>query len=379
MTRPGPMRGAATSVVATLAGSASAVGEALAGLPPAVRCVEVRADLCGDIDPQSLRRHFDGDLLYTLRSIADGGRCADPEHRRRERLCAAADCYDLVDLEVDRDLDATLLDRIAPPRRVLSWHGPATDLEGLCRRFGQMAATEARLYRLAPAASTLGEALVPLRLLSTIGRGDVTAYARGPAGMWTRVLAPRFGTPVAFATLDLPADAGGPVGGLPGGGSPVGGPPDGELPVARLLAHYPLQALSGVEEVYGIIGASVAKSLTPLVNNTAYRSLGLPALFLPFPTGELPQSLAELRTGLDELDLPLKGATVTSPHKEAALSLAAEATPLARRAGAASLVVRRAEGWWVDTEAAGVVATLAGRGVEVAGRRAAVIGCGGGG
>ncbi|HEX4811574.1 MAG TPA: type I 3-dehydroquinate dehydratase [Nonomuraea sp.] len=347
------------SVVATLAGWPIAGG----GAEPvasgrAARCLEVRADLAGDVDPVALRGVFSGGLLYTLRSAAEGGRCADPPDRRRARLLAAADRYDVVELEA-RDLHPDVLDAIAPERRVIAWHGRARGLADLRRRFEAMAGVPARLYRLGAAADSPGQALVPLLLLRSLGRTDVTAYACGQAGAWTRIVAARFGAPVLFGTLD---------------GEPV----DGAPPLRRLLTDYPRQVLSGAERLYGIFGASTTRSLAPLVYNTAYRSLGLPALYVPFDTDDLGRAVGELAPGLDRLGLPLAGATVVAPHKDAALALAAEASPLARRAAAASLLVRTRAGWRADTEAAGVVATL-GQAVEPAGRRVAVVGCGGGG
>ena len=337
------------SVVATLAGRPAAGGAGLADLGRKVRCLEVRADLAGDVDPAPLRRGFSGSLLYTLRSAAEGGCCADPPERRRVRLLAAADHYDFVDLEASRDLHVDVLDRIPPERRVISWHGPATGLAGLRRRFDSLAAVAAGLYRLGAHAESQAQALVPLLLLKSLARGDVTAYAGGPAGTWTRVVAARFGAPVVFGRLDDPPAAA------------VQAPADGEPPLHRLLADYPHQVLSRAERLYGIIGASPMMSLAPLVYNTAYRSLGLPALYVPFSTDDLRRSLDELKPGLDRLGLPLSGATVVAPHKDAALALATEASPLARRAAAASLLVRTESGWRADTEAAGVVATLASR------------------
>jgi 3-dehydroquinate dehydratase / shikimate dehydrogenase len=336
--------------------------------PPAVRYVEVRADLAGDLTPDSLRAHISGALLYTLRSTGAGGGCADPTDRRRARLIAAADRYDYVDLEVDRDLHPDVLAAIPPERRVLSWHGSAADLTQLRRRLVVMTAVKAHLYRLVPRAETLAQAALPLRLLKSIGRDDVMAYAHGPAGTWTRVLTAKYGAPVAPGRVEVPA--------VVGGGAP---PPDGEMPLPRLLADYPDRLVSRAKRLYGIIGASTTLSLASLVHNTAYRSLDLPAVFLPFSTQELQGSLDELSAQLDDLGLPLRGATVVRPHKDTALALAVHTSPMARRARAASLLIRGPGGWWADNEAAGVVATLTGKGVAVAGRRIAVIGVGGAG
>ncbi|HKN98571.1 MAG TPA: type I 3-dehydroquinate dehydratase [Pseudonocardiaceae bacterium] len=353
-------------VVATLAYRPDIASEALAALAPDVRCVEVRADLIGDVDPTWLRGKFPGGLIYTLRSEAEGGRCADTGAARERRLVTAAEHYDYVDLEADRDLRPDVLDRIPPERRILTWQGPATDLAGLRHRLDRLTAVGAHRYRLAPKADTVAQALVPLLLLKSAGRDDVVAVARGLAGTFTHVLTARFGAPVVSGWLDSPARRGDP-------------PADGEIPLHRLLADYPLHALSRVEQLYGIIGGSTIMGLSPLVHYTSYRSLGMPALFLPFNTDELTNSLADLRSGFDELGLPLLGATVIRPHKEAGIALATEATPTARRSGSANLLVRKRSGWWADSEADGVVGALTSRRITLADRDVAIIGCGGAG
>ncbi|MQA95194.1 MAG: type I 3-dehydroquinate dehydratase [Streptosporangiales bacterium] len=352
------------ALVASVAGPLTAPAAAHGRLPAEVRYVEVRADLAGDVGPQP--GDVPGGTIYTLRSTAEGGGCADPPVRRRERLIAAADRYAYVDLEAARDLHPAVLDRISPERRVISWHGPATTLDGLRHRFGALTTVGARLYRLGPAAHTMAQALVPLLLLRSLGRDDVTAYARGPIASWTRLLAARYGAPLIFGRI--PEDPPGPTGGA-----------DGELPLRRLLTDYPPQVLTGADRLYGIIGSATAGSLCPMAHNSAYAALGIPALFLPFSTDQLANPLAELRAGFDALALPLEALAVIAPHKDAAFALAAGATPFAFRAGAASLLVRGGDGWWADTESAGVVATLKNRRVRVNHRRVAVIGCGGGG
>ncbi|MGH3387574.1 MAG: hypothetical protein ACRDOO_01700 [Actinomadura sp.] len=78
------------SVVATLTDRSAASGTAWDRPPadslPEVSCVEVRADLAGEIGAGALRSALPGAaLLYTLRSDAEGGGCADPAERRQDR------------------------------------------------------------------------------------------------------------------------------------------------------------------------------------------------------------------------------------------------------------------------------------------------------
>ena len=84
--------------------------------------------------------------------------------------------------------------------------------------------------------------------------------------------------------------------------------------------------------------------------------------------------------GLSALGISLGGLTVASPHKEAALGVAAKVSAIARRAESANLLVRDQNCWKADTTDPEVTfAARAEFGVALDHRRAAVIGCGGAG
>jgi 3-dehydroquinate dehydratase/shikimate dehydrogenase len=323
--------------------------------------LEIRADLTGDLDPENLRRHIDGELIYSLRSIQAGGAFTGGPAERARRLLSAASKYDLVDLEVDTDLTPELLTALPPHRRRICWYGPGRDYLALAAVFGRMAATPARLYLLAPEAETVEHAMAPLHLLRLLGRTDVTAFATGELGVASRLLAPWFGAPVVF-------------GGLGHNGA------HGLLTVERLLRDYPFPALPPLENLFGIVGSRVGESHSPRLHNAGYRALGLPALFLPLHTNEFSSAWRATCTEFDRLGIPFGGATVVAPFKEDALRLADTHSLEATATGAANLLVRKASGTRAyTTDPIGVTGALRAAGIPLAGRKAAVVGCGGAG
>ena len=104
-------------VVASLTEPPAADGSDLKALAGAADWLEVRADLVGDLDPDWLRSHFPGEILYTLRSAFEGGAFEGPREARLRRIGEAAPRFDRVDLEGERDLVPELLTRI-PARRL---------------------------------------------------------------------------------------------------------------------------------------------------------------------------------------------------------------------------------------------------------------------
>src|SRR5215471_6811039 len=116
---------AKVAVVATLTNALPLNLRELHHLPESVTCLQVRADLTGDIPACELREHFGGELLYSLRSRRCGGGFAGSRAERRRRILAAAREYDLVELEADSDLSPQLLQGVPPCARVISWQGKA--------------------------------------------------------------------------------------------------------------------------------------------------------------------------------------------------------------------------------------------------------------
>src|SRR6187397_1498594 len=110
------------SLIATLFEPPSPDGAELTALPEAVEWLEVRADRIGDIDPEWLRNHFKGRLLYVFRT--EGHTALN----RSERLKTAARFYDRLEIEADTDLSEDLLDVIPAEKRLLSWYGRVNDL-----------------------------------------------------------------------------------------------------------------------------------------------------------------------------------------------------------------------------------------------------------
>lgn len=352
------------TLIASLVEPPRADGADLAALAGRADWLEVRADRVGDLEAGWLRERFPGRLVYTLRSRAEGGEFDGSRERRRARLAAASAGYDLVDLEGERDLGEELIEGLAPERRLISWHGPSADLAALRARFEFLARTPAAWYKLVPAALHSGEELAPLALLAELDRRDVTAFAGGEIGFWTRLVAPRLGAPLVYAAAgETPAAPGQPS-------------------LERLRGDYGLPELAAADRLFGVVGRPALRSLSPRLHNAAYRALGVPALYVPFDVehfGDFWLEVVETET-LRRIGLPLGGLSVTTPHKEVAFAVAGATSPLAQRLQAANTLTPRGGVWEGEsTDAEGVVAALGARGVDPRGWRAAVLGCGGAG
>jgi 3-dehydroquinate dehydratase / shikimate dehydrogenase len=352
------------ALIATLMTPPSPSGEELAALPDCVDWLEVRADLVGDIDADWLRAHFKGRLLYALRSREEGGESLDPLSERHRRLQNAAQHYDRVELEANKDSAAELLSNIAAEQRLVSWHGPAVDLSELKARFAQLCLVPAANYKLVTRSEKISDEFTPLSLLKSLSRSDTVAYSDGPMGFWSRLIALYLGAPAIYGAVPH------------GPGNPR------EPTTNKLITDYGLPELRPIKEIFAIIGNPVFHSLSPRLHNAAYRETNYPALFLPFQVDsfdEFWQSVVQAKA-FDSLGLSLNGMTVASPHKEVAVLTANKVSTMARQAESANILVRN-NGWWkADTTDPEVIYMASReRNVQVNRKRAAVIGCGGAG
>jgi shikimate dehydrogenase len=100
------------------------------------------------------------------------------------------------------------------------------------------------------------------------------------------------------------------------------------------------RTLTGKSRIAGIFGWPVDHSRSPRLHGYWLREFGIDGAYIPFATHP-----SKLEQGIRALPaLGFRGGNITLPHKERALSLVDDVTPLARRIGAINMLVVREDG-----------------------------------
>lgn len=132
--------------------------------------------------------------------------------------------------------------------------------------------------------------------------------------------------------------------------------------------------VSGKTRICGLIGDPVEHSMSPAMQNAAFRELALDYIYVPFrvKSAELGQAIAGMRA------LNIRGLNVTVPHKVAVVQFLDKLDPLAEKIGAVNTIVNDdgvLTGY--NTDATGFLQALLAREIEPKGKRAVILGAGG--
>ncbi|HER62622.1 MAG TPA: shikimate dehydrogenase [Desulfobacteraceae bacterium] len=135
--------------------------------------------------------------------------------------------------------------------------------------------------------------------------------------------------------------------------------------------------IDGAAETFGIVGNPVDHSLSPVMHNAAFASLGMNCVYIPLPTIDLAKGVQGLRA------LGFRGVSVTIPHKEEIVRYVDVLDPVAARIGAVNTLVIGSRGdaadrtvYGCNTDWVGANRAL-GEQIELAGSRVLLLGAGG--
>jgi 3-dehydroquinate dehydratase/shikimate dehydrogenase len=331
--------------------------------------------------------------IVTVRSADEGGTAALAESERLAllaRVAKSADAPRMIDVEhaaLGADLSRALLaaalapregdaDAPAAPKLVASSHDFTGRPSDLLRRAAAMQDDPlVSIVKLAWMARSIRDNLEAFDLLASRSK-PMIALLMGEFGLMSRVLAPKFGGFLTFAS-----DA-------EGSGTAPG------QPTARELRDlYRFGAIGPATRVFGVVGWPVGHSRSPAFHNARFAEHGYDGVYLPLPVpGEWEHFKASIGALVDHERLDFAGASVTIPHKEHLVRFVrergGEVDAVAAWLGAANTLVvhphgtpdaRRLVATNTDMPAAVDVlaAALATRGRALKGSRVAVIGAGG--
>lgn len=218
-----------------------------------------------------------------------------------------------------------------------------------------------------------------LELFDLLGERSkpMIALGMGEFGLMSRVLAPKFGAFLTFASVHKEESTA-----------------PGQPTLVELLDLYRFRSINPETRVYGVIGWPVGHSLSPHIHNAGFEGVGHDGVYLPLPiaSGEPGQDgsyesfKATLLALIDHRRLDLSGASVTIPHKEHLVRLAREEgwgiDELSERCDAANTItIERDEGRLMvsvsNTDAPAAAACLIEAVGGLEGKRVAIVGAGG--
>ncbi|MCX7776074.1 MAG: type I 3-dehydroquinate dehydratase [Spirochaetaceae bacterium] len=306
--------------------------------------------------------------LLSIRRASDGGKFTDGEGVRLVLFAKALSYarsdvsanYAYVELEDDFHIPAIEeACRTFGTRIVRSHHYQKGLPENLDEALAALSREDDEIPRLDVAIQSSGEALRFLRWWIALPPAERIFTLTGVYGLFGHILSSRLGSMWTYARSRHPSDAS-----------------DRFLfDPAVLHDIYHLREYGPQTELYALLGQkSIAASLSPLIHNTAFRTLEKNALFFPLVVDRIEDGLALLEL------LGCKGAAITVPFKEDVLPYLAFRSTDVQRIGACNTLVLR-DGAWAgyNTDADGFERSLMqflGR-TDLEGMRATIIGAGG--
>ena len=136
-----------------------------------------------------------------------------------------------------------------------------------------------------------------------------------------------------------------------------------------------MHVITGKTKILGVIGAPIAHSLSPIIQNAALHEAGLDYVYTAFPVHR--EALASAVCGLR--DAGVAGFNVTIPFKTEIMPLLDVLSEDAHRIRAVNTVVIASDGTMTghNTDVTGFMAGFAACGIGLAGKRTVLIGAGG--
>ncbi|MGD0627863.1 MAG: shikimate dehydrogenase [Terracidiphilus sp.] len=361
--------------VAIQAGSAAEMVERAIAALADTKFIEFRLDsLAKPVEAlpalkEFLSAHRDVTAIATCRRKHFGGHFVRSLSEELEVLLTAAEAgCQIVDLEVESAEEAKPA-ALAKFREGLKTTGTAllvsfhdfTRTKGLEQAAERIEAFAPDFVKVVSTAKSLADNLAVLRLIEERSLfAQVVGIAMGEEGLVSRVLGPRAGAAFTFASFSDGAETA-----------------PGQVTARVLRDLYRVEQLDQATRIYGVAGNPIAHSLSPLMQNTAFRKENVNAILLPLKVRALSDLLTLAR------ELPLAGLAVTMPLKQEILPhlanpVAGKSVPLTTKIGACNTLRIGADGKIVgfNTDVDGVVRPLEKR-LKLKGARIVVLGAGG--
>lgn len=321
--------------------------------------IELRLDGFGSIEMGELKEFIQNSslpVMLTLRKKEQGGAFNGSEEERLEKLrslCALNPHYLDLEWDVPESFRRAIFETFPAIQIVSSYHNfseTPSDLE-------QFRVPFAHILKIAVMAQSTTDAL---RMLSFVRKHSahekIIGVCMGKEGEITRILAPLVGGFATYASVACQEPTA-----------------PGQISAQQLQEIYHFRSLNLNTSIFALIGDPVEKSKSALFHNRVFGENGVAAVYvkIPLKTEELPFFFHWIP------DFPVRGLSVTMPHKENVIPFLNARSPQVEVIGACNTIkIESGKMNGFNTDGIGALDAIEQR-IKVRGKRFVVVGAGG--
>ncbi|KAF9074731.1 Shikimate dehydrogenase [Rhodocollybia butyracea] len=277
----------------------------------------------------ALRRVTSLPLIFTVRTVSEGGAFPDNAHKEAQRLLNLALSLGVEYIDVEMQLPEKIIQQLnarkGSSRIIASWHDWSGRLKwdtSDAQAMYDIAARHGDIIKMVFTAGSMQDNFdcqaFAARMNNRPGAKPFIAINMGAAGQLSRVLN------TTFSPISHPLQ---PTRAAPG-----------QMSFAQVQKALHLIGELPAKKFY-LFGTPIDHSLSPTLHNSAFEMLGLPHTYILLETSDVNEDIKKTIASPD-----FGGASVTIPHKLNIIPLLDELTPAAKVMGAVNTIVPVARG-----------------------------------
>jgi len=323
--------------------------------------VELRIDYLQEITEESLLQLIDSaakPLIFTCRPDSSKGKYNGTEEDRLKLFkMAIARGIAYIDLEYETQWKNEIIENCGHTKVIISHHDfeKTPDYMELLQIYRDINKCNPDYVKIVTMANSINDNFLIFKLLNE--KVNLISFCMGIKGEISRILAPKFGSAVSFASLGKNMESA-----------------PGQISAQEMIDLYGFYEINEKTKVIGVIGEFAEHSKSKYMHNKFFHSNQLNNVFVPFKV-DPGEDLEIFMNYFKKFDFA--GAAVTIPHKIEVMKYLNIIDKTAREIGAVNTILNR-DGilYGYNTDYIGAIKALKSK-TEVTDRRVLVIGAGG--
>ena len=325
--------------------------------------VELRIDFIKNIDKNKLEKLLKSKKKKIIVTCRPKSLCSNfdgNEEKRIELLKKSIELNaDYIDIEMESN-NKEIKDMISNKKNskiIVSYHNlkKTPSLNELNDKYNEIKKLNPDLVKIVTTANSINDNFTIFSLLK--GKSGLIAFCMGLRGQISRILAPKYGSRITFASLEEGRESA-----------------SGQISIEEIKNVYNIDLINNETKAVGVIGEFAENSMSKYMHNASFREKMLNFVYMPFKVKK--EELKEFINNLRKFSFA--GASVTIPHKAEVMKCLDKIDETAKQIGAVNTIVS-SNGKLIgyNTDYYGAVEALKEK-TKLKNKKALVVGAGGG-